>query len=1195
MSRPVDQHLNEAELEALVSEVVFGEQYDESTATDRTSARDHVSSCVACRDLLAREISATKTLSELRMNEIAPMGPECSHEAEWLRVASGSLSTEETEQRLQHAQQCRHCGPLLRSAADIFADERTVEEETVIASLSSARPDSQRELALQLAGSRALAKPAIRSKPSGLSRSMPPRRIGFSIAALAVLTLALWFVVRPQSSETAQRLLADAYTEQRTIELRIPGAAYAPTRLVRGGESTRLTRPTPLLEAEVLIAKQLRTRPDDPVWLHAKGLADLLDGNVDSALSTIDRAHLASPKDSRISLDLATAYVSRADQSGTSSDYGTAIELLSQILARNPKDQLALFNRAIAHERIFAYHDAEQDWLAYLGLDSDSKWANEARSRFAQLQEKIRKQRGQAQEPLLDPIAFVRAFSTDPHFVDSVDTRAEAYLALAIEEWLPKLLNQDAVEHDASSQQALNILAQLLVSRHNDPWLLDFLSTTNRVLRADAGTQLLSRALRLSKTNNVHGAHASARKAEAVFRANHNLAGVEMAAFEEIYANQLEHQTEPCFQAAEKELSSGQATAFPWLYIQVLLESAACDSLSNERARHRVEQALHLAGTHHYPALGLRALGFLAGLYEVMGDPSTAWKYYLNGLALFSAGEYPTIRGYNLYAGLDIVAQENRQWFLDVQLIEEALHMLDSDPDLSMKAVEEQRSGEARLATGDFRGAESAFQKANDLLFGIATDERVENLRVETRIWLADVQFQRSATQDSVRELEGVRERVSHIPDKDLAFDFFRTSGLAHLAAGDAKQARQDLQHALVLAEESLKLNKNERDRLTWSRKTDPAYRGMVEIALADSDVSSAFSRWEWYKSAPLRSLSPTTQDFSDYSHARLPNRTALVSYTVFENRTAVWVYDGQSIQQHWIRVSRSDLDSSVKLFALHCAHEDSDVAELQNESHALYQLLVAPIARFLDPYDTLIIEPDQMLWALPFQALSDAVGRYLGDRFAVSYSPGLSYLTSARPWKGLTRNSRILVVGDPTTPNYPRLPDAEEEAKGIASHFRYTDLLVRNDATLEKVVAALGDVDIFHFSGHATSSPRGVGLVLQNATLLGTDQLGERAFRRAQLVVLSACSTANGGGGLFNDQDSVARSVVTFGVPTLVASRWLVDSRATSTLMEHFYLRLLAGEPPSRALALAERELRSQGAYSHPFYWATFSVFGRG
>jgi CHAT domain-containing protein len=119
--------------------------------------------------------------------------------------------------------------------------------------------------------------------------------------------------------------------------------------------------------------------------------------------------------------------------------------------------------------------------------------------------------------------------------------------------------------------------------------------------------------------------------------------------------------------------------------------------------------------------------------------------------------------------------------------------------------------------------------------------------------------------------------------------------------------------------------------------------------------------------------------------------------------------------------------------------------------------------------------------------------------------------------------------------------------------------------------------------------------LVLGESSLLNVGALDDAAFRRSSLVVLSACSSANGITGAFADRDSLARQLVSKGVPEVVASRWLVNSKATALLMAAFYTELSRKLTVAEALQKAALSLRTQQEFSHPFYWAGFSVFGKG
>ena len=101
-----------------------------------------------------------------------------------------------------------------------------------------------------------------------------------------------------------------------------------------------------------------------------------------------------------------------------------------------------------------------------------------------------------------------------------------------------------------------------------------------------------------------------------------------------------------------------------------------------------------------------------------------------------------------------------------------------------------------------------------------------------------------------------------------------------------------------------------------------------------------------------------------------------------------------------------------------------------------------------------------------------------------------------------------------------------------------------------------------------------------------------------ADLVVLSACNTAEGGGRLGGESLSgLADAFFHAGARTLVASHWQVPSAATAQLMTSFFDKV--GPKLSNGLADSLREaqlgLAGQAQTAHPFYWAAFTILGDG
>jgi CHAT domain-containing protein len=98
------------------------------------------------------------------------------------------------------------------------------------------------------------------------------------------------------------------------------------------------------------------------------------------------------------------------------------------------------------------------------------------------------------------------------------------------------------------------------------------------------------------------------------------------------------------------------------------------------------------------------------------------------------------------------------------------------------------------------------------------------------------------------------------------------------------------------------------------------------------------------------------------------------------------------------------------------------------------------------------------------------------------------------------------------------------------------------------------------------------------------------------QLIVLSACETANGqlyrGEGVF----SFNRGFAALGIPSSVTNLWSVDDKSTYKLTELFYKYLAQGLPLDVALQNAKKEFIQTGSkqYSLPYYWAAPVLVGK-
>jgi tetratricopeptide (TPR) repeat protein len=319
-------------------------------------------------------------LSKLKASAGGVRGELCPDEEVWLQVAAGIPTLfSDAPTLMAHAIDCDYCASLLFKAAENLSADPTEEEEKAIDSISLERPRQiYAEEAAKLKTSKVVAFPSP-------SRS---RMWAYAAAALIALLPVTWWAVSKARSEDPSTLLASAYTQNRTLELRFPGAAYGPLRQRRGGAIDPTGQPAARTQALLLIQQQLSANPDRADALIAKGRLALLDWNYKDAIQSFTRAQELQPGSPALPADLASAYFERASVENSALDFGRAFEYIEKALAVNPKDPVALYNRARIAEHMQTYQEAIMSWRKYLEVEPNGDWSTEARQRLLDLEQK---------------------------------------------------------------------------------------------------------------------------------------------------------------------------------------------------------------------------------------------------------------------------------------------------------------------------------------------------------------------------------------------------------------------------------------------------------------------------------------------------------------------------------------------------------------------------------------------------------------------------------------------------------------------------------------------------------------------------------------------------------------------------------------------------------------------------------------
>jgi len=518
-----------------------------------------------------------------------------------------------------------------------------------------------------------------------------------------------------------------------------------------------------------------------------------------------------------------------------------------------------------------------------------------------------------------------------------------------------------------------------------------------------------------------------------------------------------------------------------------------------------------------------------------------------------------------------------------------------------LRAMAHSAMADAAIAAGFPAIAESEFAKAGQLFAASPQIDSTHIARIEAETRLAAVEASLGHPNEAVARLQTFTPEVSHLSDTFMKVLFYTVLGDAESRIGEDKEAAATLDRAKSVAELELLSIHDTKSRIEWEERASDTYRELTQLQLDHGDAQSALEVWESFRGAArrTRNANPGTHSENVVTQAvatQLPllKEVTVISYAVLPKGLVAWVSDDRGVFSRRIDVKRSEVESSADQFRNLCSDPHSDLGELQQVGHRLYSQLVQPVRHYLIPGRALVVEPDDFLSGLPFEALVDENGHYFGEHEVFNISPGIFFRRNALVAEAIDTNATVLVAAVPISKSVRSLhmtplPDVLAEGELVAGEFSSPHLLTANNATTTAILSALPSAAVFHFAGHAFNSPQESGLLLSD-NLLSAASIENVSLPRLRLVVLSACDTQ---GNFAYGADSLVRVLLQAGVPDVVASRWSVDSAATREFMGLFYRALVGGNTPKQAIHLAQSELRSLPNMAHPYYWSAFGSFG--
>src|SRR2546423_10206608 len=298
MNRPLD-HLTDALVERYAKQGAGTAFETQDSSMEAANMEAHLSSCGLCVDRVLQAQRVHFGLLEADPVTRAPY-PNCPEEQVLQELAAGICSREVAAPALQHAAQCDYCGPLLNRYLEEFSEGLLPEDQNILSQLASGKPAWQEQFVREHALG---ADP--RKKPSFFASLWPQQGSWWPkmtlAGALAILVVAvtlgpgLWTKFELYR---ADRLVAAAYAERRTTEMRLTNLPYAPYSALpveRGEDDQQLGYERPALsDANAFVGRKLKSGKLDQPWLQIQGRGSLLQATARSlsdAESALSKAH----------------------------------------------------------------------------------------------------------------------------------------------------------------------------------------------------------------------------------------------------------------------------------------------------------------------------------------------------------------------------------------------------------------------------------------------------------------------------------------------------------------------------------------------------------------------------------------------------------------------------------------------------------------------------------------------------------------------------------------------------------------------------------------------------------------------------------------------------------------------------------------------------------------------------------------
>jgi CHAT domain-containing protein len=1092
-------------------------------------------------------------------------------------------------------------------------------------------------------------------------------RLGRPILAPALIIITLlagslfgYFISSRQSSE--ERMLArvrDVYGNTRLLQARVTGGfAHQNYVVTRGSGDLTGVDETQRIALLAEINQEVHTRPK-AATRHILGKLLMLQGDLNPAEQQLLLALKEVPRHAGINADLGALYFERSRKNGHADHevLEKAAEYSSNAVEIDPKLRESWFNRALCYQQMNLFLQAESDWKQFLTLDSNSAWAEEARAHL----DKLQKRKSHLERLKQDvPAEFhAAAAAGDERKMRELVTRNfVAVQDLAMDQLFDKYLEAAIAGERREADQSLRTLkriGQFFSEIKGDQFISDAVEfAAHGSVAVKKEVQAVRQTLQQAKQEYRRGAIGSSSelysKAYQIAKRLGDHSHAEIAGLGIVrYCDPKSESTEITVLRSQL-VDDAERRRHRQMHAQTLIALANADgaaqrlSLNLKHSRQAAELAKELGDAE----TAIRSLKMVGHAYTRLGDYNPAIQTLYEAILLMR--DFPTPPGvaFGPYYEMGETFFSMGDYHRAIPFLREARQMTELAGNTMLIAHLIERLG---LCFGMLDRHEEARQHLDDAVArtDAIKDEKARLLvQMDLYTGFGDLYLRQNKVAEVIAIYRQAIEKVG--PKGNRFFLSAIRQGLAksYLAQGRNAEAETELTESIRLAEEAREQIDDAYSRGTFLASQQSIYRAMVNFQFFNKkDPARAFNYAEIAKARDLldtlagspevstndgqvklavsRSATPLTLE---QVQRALPVNTQLIQYVIGEKNLMIWLVTRDRLVTADANVSADDLRTKVTAY-LDGLRKRGDIEGLNGQAAELYQWLIAPIGRELDPNRELCIVPDGLLQNLPFASLvSPATKRYLVDDFSLVTNPSASVFARTLELscdKQASGSGSFLGLANPRFdqqrfPKLHPLPSSDEELERIQSFYSDRRILSSGQATESALVNQIGNYEIVHLATHALSDKQSSllsAIVLADednrpAGEAGEQNPGKVAFdgalraheiyrlkpERTRLVLLSSCNSGLGDQTRNEAMGGLAQAFLAAGVPTVIASLWEVDDESTAALMEKLH-----ATHRMKNLAFGQSLRQAQISYlqsapmrrRHPYFWASFIVTGNG